>query len=61
MAPVEQWREEQAVRGFQRLVSIPETYRDEWDDDDPTEEAYEDFAKKKLINFLPSYFPESGR
>ncbi|KFK40595.1 hypothetical protein AALP_AA2G015900 [Arabis alpina] len=61
LSPVEQWREQQAIRGFQRLVSIPETYRDEWDDDDLIQEAYGDFARKKLISFRPSYYLESRR
>ncbi|KAL9860804.1 putative flavin monooxygenase, FAD/NAD(P)-binding domain superfamily [Arabidopsis thaliana] len=52
---VEHWRNQQIVRGYQRLVSHPETYRDEWDDNDLMEEAYEDFARKKLISFHPSH------
>ncbi|XP_023643007.1 flavin-containing monooxygenase FMO GS-OX2 isoform X1 [Capsella rubella] len=56
---VEHWRNQEVVRGYQRLVSHPETYRDEWDDDDLMEEAYNDFANKKLISFNPSYFLES--
>ena len=52
---VEHWRNQQIVRGYQRLVSHPETYRDEWDDNDLMEEAYEDFARKKLIIFHPSH------
>ncbi|XP_010473477.1 PREDICTED: flavin-containing monooxygenase FMO GS-OX2-like [Camelina sativa] len=57
---VEHWRNQEIVRGYQRLVSHPETYRDEWDDDDLKEEAYKDFATKKLISFDPSYFLESS-
>jgi len=41
------------------MVSHPEIYRDEWDDDDLMEEAYKDFARKKLISSHPSYFLES--
>ncbi|XP_013612296.1 PREDICTED: flavin-containing monooxygenase FMO GS-OX2 [Brassica oleracea var. oleracea] len=58
---VEPWRTQLVDRGYGRLVSNPENYRDEWDDDDLIKEAYEDFASKKLISFLPSYFPKSGR
>lgn len=59
--PVEPWRTQQVDRGYGRLGSNPENYRDEWDDDNLIKEAYEDFASKKLISFLPSYFPKSGR
>lgn len=56
---VEPWRKKQVDNGYGRLVSKPENYRDEWNDDDLIKEAYEDFASKKLISSLPSYFPES--
>nr|QWJ73361.1 aliphatic glucosinolate S-oxygenase 2-1 [Isatis tinctoria] len=59
--PVEPWRSQQVDRGYQRLVSNPENYRDEWDDDELIQEAYEEFARKKLISCRPSYFPDSGR
>lgn len=49
------------TRGYKRLVDQPETFREEWDDDDLMEEAYEDFAKQNLISFHPSRFLESGR
>lgn len=58
-SPVENWRIQEVERGFQRMVSHPEIYRDEWDDDDLMEEAYKDFARKKLISSHPSYFLES--
>ncbi|CAH8341054.1 unnamed protein product [Eruca vesicaria subsp. sativa] len=58
---VEPWRVQQVERGYKRLVSNPENYRDEWDDNDLIEEAYEDFSRKRLISSRPSYFPESGR
>ncbi|CAH8377035.1 unnamed protein product [Eruca vesicaria subsp. sativa] len=58
---VEHWRDQEVVRGYKRLVDQPETFRDEWDDDDLMEEAYEDFSTQNLINFHPSRFLESGR
>ncbi|AEE33979.1 flavin-monooxygenase glucosinolate S-oxygenase 4 [Arabidopsis thaliana] len=58
---VEHWRDQEVTRGYQRLGNQPETFRDEWDDDDLMEEAYEDFARLNLINFHPSRFLESGR
>ncbi|VVB15182.1 unnamed protein product [Arabis nemorensis] len=58
---VEHWRDQEVVRGYKRLGSQPETFRDEWDDDDLMEEAYEDFARQNLITFHPSRFLESGR
>ncbi|ESQ29139.1 hypothetical protein EUTSA_v10023450mg [Eutrema salsugineum] len=58
---VEPWRGQQVDRGYERLVSNPEHYRDEWDDDDLIEEAYEDFARKKLISSRPSHYLETGR
>jgi len=42
-------------------VAHPETYRDEWDDDELIEEAYNDFSRKKLISVDPSYYLENGR
>ncbi|VVB00355.1 unnamed protein product [Arabis nemorensis] len=58
---VEQWRIQEIVRGYQRLVFQPETFREEWDDDDLMKEAYEDFARQNLISFHPSRFLESKR
>ncbi|CAH8256108.1 unnamed protein product [Arabidopsis lyrata] len=55
---VEHWRNQQIVRGYERLVSQPETYRDEWDDNDLMEEAYEEFGRNKLISSHPSHFLE---
>ncbi|CAH2048037.1 unnamed protein product [Thlaspi arvense] len=59
--PVERWRAQQVNRGYEGLLTNPENYRDEWKYHDLTEEAYEDFARKKLISFPPSHYLESGR
>ncbi|ESQ29138.1 hypothetical protein EUTSA_v10023453mg [Eutrema salsugineum] len=58
---VEHWRDQEVTRGYKRLVAQPETFRDEWDDDDLMEEAYEDFTRQNLISFHSSRFLESGR
>ncbi|CAA0309891.1 unnamed protein product [Arabidopsis thaliana] len=58
---VERWRGQEVDGGYLRLVAHPETYRDEWDDDELIEEAYNDFSKKKLISVDPSYYLENGR
>jgi hypothetical protein len=58
---VERWRGQEVDGGYLRLVAHPETYRDEWDDDELIEEAYNDFSRKKLISVDPSYYLENGR
>lgn len=59
---VENWRIQEVEVGFARMISHPESYRDEWDEDvDLMKEAYEDFARKKLISLHPSHFLELGR
>ncbi|XP_020890533.1 flavin-containing monooxygenase FMO GS-OX3 isoform X1 [Arabidopsis lyrata subsp. lyrata] len=58
---VERWRGQEVDGGYLRLVAHPETYRDEWDDDELIEEAYKDFSKKKLISFDPTYYIENGK
>ncbi|VVA92044.1 unnamed protein product [Arabis nemorensis] len=56
---VEHWRDQEVVQGYKRLMFQPETFREEWDDDDLMKEAYEDFARKNLISFHPSRFLET--
>ncbi|XP_019082753.1 PREDICTED: flavin-containing monooxygenase FMO GS-OX3-like [Camelina sativa] len=58
---VERWRAQEVDGGYVRLVVHPETYRDEWDDDELIEEAYHDFSRKKLISFDSSYYLENVR
>ncbi|KFK43478.1 hypothetical protein AALP_AA1G130200 [Arabis alpina] len=52
--PVEQWRDQEVDRGYQRLATQSDTFRDKWDDDNLMVEAYEDFLSQKLIDALPS-------
>nr|QWJ73362.1 aliphatic glucosinolate S-oxygenase 5 [Isatis tinctoria] len=59
--PVEQWRGEEIERGYVRLATQSDTFRDKWDDDHLIVEAYEDFLRQKLISVLPSQLLESGR
>lgn len=51
---LEHWRDQEVDRGYQRLATQSDTFRDKWDDDSLMVEAYEDFLSQKLIDALPS-------
>ncbi|OWM88388.1 flavin-containing monooxygenase FMO GS-OX-like 4 isoform X2 [Punica granatum] len=41
----EEWRKEMYIASFRRMLARPETYRDEWEENDLVSRAYEDFAR----------------